>query len=60
MNTIQKVIVLFVCALPFLFPFYDDLQGINNKEEEMLYIGTWVVSIVAFFLFKDKKEIEED
>ena len=53
-STAQKVCLIALCALPFLFDFYDSLRGVSDAGEESLYLASYVVCVVAFFLFPKK------
>lgn len=55
-STAQKLSLMFLCALPFLFDFYDSLPNISNDGEMSLYLASYVVCVVAYFLFPKKGE----
>ena len=52
----QKLCLISLCALPFLYDFYDSLPNISNDGEMSLYVASYVVCVVAFFLFPKKGE----
>ena len=60
LNTTQKVFAVGLCALPFLWDFFDSLPGLDNSAETSLYIACWVICGVGIFLFKDKTGDKED
>ena len=52
-NNLQKFIILILILNIFLFPFYDNISGLNNEEEKMVWLGVTIVCGVGIFLFQN-------
>ena len=55
-STAQKLSLMFLCALPFLYDFYDSLPTIGDDGEMSLYLASYVVCLVSYVLFPKKGE----
>lgn len=53
-STAQKLCLITLFALPFLYEVYDSLDGVSEAGELGLYLASYVVCVVAYFLFPKK------